>query len=120
VACAGSSRHGAYTSSTKANAAPTTSEARSSTTYCSGKFSSSRGFAPTIHARAALGPCLLSTVHQTRYARCRRRCALELDALLGGGGLEPGEAVHRDDLDGLVPGLRARGQPLLERAISST
>jgi len=35
--------------------------------------------------------------------------------LLGGGGLEPGEPVHRHDLDPRAPGLRTRGKPLLER-----
>ena len=29
--------------------------------------------------------------------------------LLVGGGLEAGEPVHRDDLDGVAPGLRAPG-----------
>ena len=35
--------------------------------------------------------------------------------LLGGGGLEPGEPVHRDDLDLVPPRRVAFGQPLLER-----
>ncbi len=34
--------------------------------------------------------------------------------LFGGGGLEPGEPVHRDDLHTVAPGLRAVGEPLLE------
>ena len=34
--------------------------------------------------------------------------------LLGGGGLEPGEAVHRDDLDLVPPGRVAFGEPPLE------
>ena len=34
--------------------------------------------------------------------------------LLGGGGLEPGEAVHRDDLDPVAPGRVAFGEPSLE------
>ena len=33
---------------------------------------------------------------------------------LGGGGLEPGEPIHRDDLDSVAPCLVAFGQPLLE------
>ena len=33
---------------------------------------------------------------------------------LGGGGLEPGEPVHRDDLDPVTPGLLLVGQPRLE------
>ena len=33
---------------------------------------------------------------------------------LGGGGLEPGEAVHRDDLDAVSPGWVAFGEPPLE------
>jgi hypothetical protein len=33
---------------------------------------------------------------------------------LGGGGLEPGEAVHRDDLDTVTPGWVAFGEPPLE------
>jgi hypothetical protein len=33
---------------------------------------------------------------------------------LGGGGLEAGEAVHRDDLDLVAPGLLAVGKPGLE------
>jgi hypothetical protein len=33
----------------------------------------------------------------------------------GGGGLEPGEAVHRHDLDPRASGLRTLGEPLLER-----
>ena len=33
---------------------------------------------------------------------------------LGGGGLEPGEAVHRDHVDRVAPGLWPFGQPLLE------
>ena len=33
---------------------------------------------------------------------------------LGGGGLEPGEAVHRDDLDPVAPGLPAFGEPGFE------
>ena len=37
--------------------------------------------------------------------------------LLGGGGLEPGEPVHRDDLDPVAPGLVAVGQPVLERLL---
>jgi hypothetical protein len=35
--------------------------------------------------------------------------------LLGGGGLEPGEPVHRDHLDLIAPGLGAFGEPGLER-----
>jgi hypothetical protein len=35
--------------------------------------------------------------------------------LLGGGGLEPGEAVHRHHLDLIAPSLRAFGEPGLER-----
>jgi hypothetical protein len=34
--------------------------------------------------------------------------------LLCGGGLEAGEPVHRDDLDGVAPGLVATGEPGLE------
>jgi hypothetical protein len=34
---------------------------------------------------------------------------------LGGGGLEPGEPVHRDHLHPVAPGLLAFGEPLLER-----
>ena len=34
--------------------------------------------------------------------------------LLGGGGLEPGEAVHRDHLELVAPGLGALGEPGLE------
>jgi len=40
-----------------------------------------------------------------------------LGQLLSGGGLEPGEPVHRDDLDPVTPGLRAGGEPLLERLL---
>ena len=36
---------------------------------------------------------------------------------LGGGGLEPGEAVHRNHLDRVAPGLVAFGQPLLEHLL---
>ena len=35
--------------------------------------------------------------------------------LLGGGRLEAGEAIHRDDLHRVAPGLRAVGEPGLER-----
>src|SRR5690606_4213334 len=37
--------------------------------------------------------------------------------LLGGGGLEAGEAVHRDDLDPPPPGLVPVAQPVLERLL---
>ena len=37
--------------------------------------------------------------------------------LLGGGGLEPGEPVHRDDLHPVAPRLRPLGQPGLERLL---
>lgn len=37
--------------------------------------------------------------------------------LLSGGGLEPGESVHRDDLDGVSPGLGAAREPLFERLL---
>jgi hypothetical protein len=40
-----------------------------------------------------------------------------LGQLLGGGGLEAGEPVHRDDLDTVAPFLRALGQPRLKRAL---
>src|SRR5262249_30954435 len=33
---------------------------------------------------------------------------------LGGGGLEPGETVHGDDLDAVAPGVLAFGEPGLE------
>jgi hypothetical protein len=33
------------------------------------------------------------------------------EVLFGGGGLEPGESVHRDDLDPVAPGLRAFREP---------
>ena len=39
--------------------------------------------------------------------------------LLGGGGLEPGEPVHRDHLDAVAPGLVAFGEPLLERLLGA-
>ena len=39
--------------------------------------------------------------------------------LLGGGGLEAGEAVHRHDLDLVAPGLRAVGEPGLERLLGT-
>src|SRR5690606_27008353 len=37
--------------------------------------------------------------------------------LFGGGGLEAGEAVHRDDLDAVAPGLVPVAQPVLERLL---
>ena len=39
--------------------------------------------------------------------------------LLGGGGLEPGEPVHRDDLDHVAPRLRAVGEPGLEHLLGT-
>ena len=39
--------------------------------------------------------------------------------LLGGGGLEAGEPVHRDDLDAVAPGLVAVGEPGLERLLGA-
>ena len=39
--------------------------------------------------------------------------------LLGGGGLEPGEPVHRDDLHPVAPGLRTVGEPRLERLLGA-
>ena len=36
---------------------------------------------------------------------------------LAGGGLKPGEPVHRDDLDSLPPRLRAASEPLLEHRL---
>jgi len=39
--------------------------------------------------------------------------------LLGSGGLEPREAVHRDDLDGVPPGLGAAREPLLEHGLGA-
>ncbi len=38
---------------------------------------------------------------------------------LGGGGLETGEPVHRDDLQALAPRLRPVGQPRLERLLGA-
>ncbi len=37
--------------------------------------------------------------------------------LFGGGGLEPGEPVHRDDVDAVPPRLRAVDEPLLEHRL---
>lgn len=39
--------------------------------------------------------------------------------LLGSGGLEPGEPVHRDDLDPLAPFLGPSGEPLLEHGLGT-
>jgi hypothetical protein len=39
--------------------------------------------------------------------------------LLGSGGLEPGEPVHRDDLDPVAPGVVALGEPGLERLLGA-
>jgi len=39
--------------------------------------------------------------------------------LFAGGGFEAGEPVHRDDLDGVAPGLRACGEPGLERLLGT-
>ena len=37
----------------------------------------------------------------------------------GGGGLEAGEAVHRDHVHGVAPGLVAVGEPVLERLLGA-
>jgi hypothetical protein len=47
--------------------------------------------------------------------RVHHRC--RVGEFLGGGGLEPGEPVHRDDLHGVTPGLRPAGEPGLERLL---
>ena len=39
--------------------------------------------------------------------------------LLGGGGLEPSEPVHGDDVDSIAPGLGPVGEPLLERLLGA-
>jgi len=39
--------------------------------------------------------------------------------LLGGGGLEASESVHRDHLDAVAPGLRTFGEPGLERLLGA-
>jgi len=39
--------------------------------------------------------------------------------LFGGGGLEPGEPIHRDDLHTVAPGLRPLGEPGLEHLLGT-
>lgn len=39
--------------------------------------------------------------------------------LFGGGGLEPGEPIHRDDLHRVAPGFVARGEPRFERVLGA-
>ena len=63
-----------------------------------------------LDSAAALVECVAGQAHHVEGVHHRDR----LGQFLGGGGLEAGEPVHRDDLDRLTPGVGAFGQPRLE------
>jgi len=69
-----------------------------------------------LHSSPALVQRVAGQPHNVEGIHDRNR----VRELFGGGGLEAGEPVHRNDLDRVAPGLRPIGEPLLERLLRAT
>ena len=69
----------------------------------------------TLDAAAALVERVASQSHDVERVHHRDRVGEFLD----GSGLEPGEPVHRDNLDTIAPGLGTGGEPGLEHALGT-
>ncbi|CPV79788.1 Uncharacterised protein [Mycobacteroides abscessus] len=64
-----------------------------------------------LHPAAALIEGVASQAHHVERVHHRRR----LGQFLGGSGLEPGEAIHSNNVHAVTPVLRPLGQPVLKR-----